>query len=71
VTSRISKRTRKSAIEGLLRENDLEWLNSAARAALRAVWSVAFHETLDVDYLEAAALLRDGWNPGDPVEVRK
>jgi hypothetical protein len=22
-------------------------------------------------YLEAAALLRDGWNPGDPVEVRK
>lgn len=21
--------------------------------------------------LEAAALLRDGWNPGDPVEVRK
>lgn len=21
-------------------------------------------------YLEAAALLRDGWNPGDPVEVR-
>lgn len=24
---------------------------------------------LDI-YLEAAALLRDGWNPGDPVEVR-
>jgi hypothetical protein len=21
-------------------------------------------------WLEAAALLRDGWNPGDPVEVR-
>lgn len=24
-----------------------------------------------IDYLEAAALLRDGWNPGDPVEVRR
>jgi len=22
-------------------------------------------------YLEAAAILRDGWNPGDPVEVRR
>ena len=24
-----------------------------------------------IQYLEAAALLRDGWNPGDPVEVRR
>lgn len=24
-----------------------------------------------IGYLEAAALLRDGWNPGDPVEVRR
>lgn len=25
---------------------------------------------LEVRYLEAAALLRDGWNPGEPVEYR-
>ena len=27
--------------------------------------------TMDIIYLEAAALLRDGWDPGDPVEVRR
>lgn len=71
MTRRIGKRTREAAIEGLLHENDWEWLNLAARSALRAVWDSSFDATLDVDYLEAAALLRDGWNPGDPVEVRR
>ena len=36
--------------------------------AWREVWSVK--PTVNA-WLEASGLLRDGWRPGDPVEVRK
>lgn len=43
----------------------------AAYAAISGLlWSYSDTSMAD-KYLEAAALLRDGWNPGDPVEVRK
>jgi hypothetical protein len=32
---------------------------------------IAYELSMADKYLEAAALLRDGWNPGDPVEVRR
>jgi hypothetical protein len=48
---------------------------AAARLVLAPTWSVSSWTLTSRDthatYLEAAALLRDGWNPGDPVEVRK
>ena len=40
-----------------------------ADAAFRAVPARLSMETWGI-YLEAAALLRDGWNVGDPVELR-
>ena len=37
--------------------------NAAGLASLRSL-------DVDAEYLEAAALLRDGWSPGDPVRLR-
>ncbi|HET9949351.1 MAG TPA: hypothetical protein VFQ22_10560 [Longimicrobiales bacterium] len=37
-------------------------------AVMNAVWSVlGFGGDIDTEILEAAALLEDGWSPGDPV----
>lgn len=49
--------------------------NQLALAAIRACadkvpFEVLEHSLSALDYAEAAALLLDGWNPGDPVEAR-
>ena len=47
-------------------------IEDAANKAFGTVLvSSAVLPLLSDKYLEAAALLRDGWNPGDPVEVRR
>jgi hypothetical protein len=38
---------------------------------LPVAWNLAVREVLCLDYAEAAALLRSGWSPGDPVTLRK
>ena len=39
-----------------------------ANDALSAIWRATMYRlSVDGDWLEAAALLRDGWSPGDPV----
>ena len=80
---KISKRTREEAINVLILDayNDVEVIPSTCRdgrgidrleyKALVAVWRATDY-TLDDDddCLEAAALLRDGWCPGEPVVRR-
>jgi hypothetical protein len=36
-----------------------------------AAGAMGFDAPMADDYLEAAGLLRDGWSPGEPVEVRR
>jgi hypothetical protein len=44
-------------------------LKNSNDLAISAWFDVAFDETSDAeDMLEAASLVRDGWNPGDSVE---
>jgi hypothetical protein len=81
----ISKKTREEAIESLSVEADyhaagahqggmLDRSRNAQNAvyvALGAVWYASGYSLdLATDCLEAAALLRDGWSPGDPVVRR-
>jgi hypothetical protein len=81
--SRISKAVREEAIEALLccaddylTGNDGvdaadERAKNLTDSALHAVWAATQHRLhIGDDHLEAAALLIDGWSPGDPVEVR-
>ncbi len=84
--SRISKRVREEAADLLLcaaslgeapiMEAEAGQCEAAVRLAAEA-WSVARFAGADEYigypwcYLEAAAILRDGWSPGDPVEVRR
>lgn len=44
---------------------------SAYAAVSGIIWDRLGYTPMICKYLEAAALLRDGWNPGDPVEVRR
>jgi hypothetical protein len=83
--SRISKAVREEAIEALLccadarvrRESTVIRSVASGRAqivacSLRGAVNHATGYQLSPvdDYLEAAALLLDGWNPGDPVARR-
>jgi hypothetical protein len=77
---RISKAVREDAIEALLcaAEPQTPLLKDMFGDAYSGKWLAfrafdAAYEALPGTgeaYLEAAALLLDGWNPGDPVEVR-
>ncbi len=80
---RVSQRAREEAIEALLCSADsclhgryafIHDLLAGGSDEGRLAW-LAFEAVPDrprefVQKLEAAALLRDGWNPGDPVKVR-
>ena len=46
-----------------------EWLRARALSALWRCYG--WGEPISDDLLEAAALLRDGWNPGEPVVLLK
>ena len=87
MSRRIGKRTREAAIHCLEQcaSDRISMLHNAhpesieigeAKSVANQAW-VAVHRAAQpylswVDlYLEAAALLRDGWNPVDPVEVRR
>lgn len=60
---------------------DDDWIALAEAGSLAlSAWGVVFRAVGPIlgeaaycpeTYLEAAALLRDGWNVGDPVEVRR
>jgi hypothetical protein len=82
---RISKKTREEAIEVLLccaddrikgkrtttsdiGDGPSEWI--ASDAWTEAWTSTDYVTNSEFVYLEAAALLRDGWSPGDPVVRR-
>lgn len=79
---KISKAVREEAIESLSVESDYhasgahhgdlpdrsDSVLNAVYIALGAVWYASEYSLdLATDCLEAAALLRDGWSPGDPV----
>lgn len=81
--NRISKRVREEAIEALLCAADTGQMDGntgyiddsgpgkAARrlaVAAQSSFPVLSMWSLVDDNLEAAALLRDGWSPGEPVE---
>ncbi len=85
MTRRIGKRTRAAAIH-CLEQCASDRIGGVASTCTHYVYdghvsdiaSDAWHAvyravgaSMPDKYLEAAALLRDGWNPGDPVEVRK
>ena len=81
---KISKRTRDAAIHCLEQcasdrngtPQRFTYTNRVESGSAEALASAAFdaayyaNPSNDFTYLEAAALLRDGWNPGDPVERR-
>ena len=54
---------------GVDRSASLAW--SARNAAIDAVHREGLGIPVPLRWLEAASLLMDGWNPGDPVEVLK
>ena len=79
MSRRIGKRTREAAIH-CLEQCASDRLGGVGGAWTEAdldmaAWDAVYRACPNLDaidtYLEAAALLRDGWNPGDPVEVRR
>ena len=82
MSKRISKRVREEAADALAADSSVDDLGGdhphatmplaqAALAAVLAVETQLFMSDANDELAEAAALLRDGWRPGDPVRRLK